>query len=127
MSVEHMLRETSMANTTVVPPAGTLITATGRLAARAIALLDRHTELSAGAEALALRWRVLVVREYALNLQGHRAEQRATLNALHKVADALNDDSRRAFAARRESLLAMRTADHQPRAYLEPRFGAPFR
>ncbi len=84
-----------------------------RHAARAIALLDRESGLAEGADGLALRWRVLVVREYALNLQGHRAEQRAALDALHRVADALDDDGRRAFAARRQSLLAMRTADHR--------------
>ena len=83
-----------------------------RHAARAIALLDRHADAE-GPEALVLRWRMLVVREYALNLQGHRAEQRETLDAMHKVADALDDDRRRAFAARRRSLLAMRTADHR--------------
>ena len=77
---------------------------------RAIALLDRSTD-SEGPETLALRWRLLFVREHALNLQGHRAEQRAALDGLQRVADALDDDGRRSYAARRRSQLAMRTAD----------------
>ena len=83
-----------------------------RHTARAIALLDGHAD-AAGTDALELRWRVLVVREYALNLQGRRAEQRETLDALQQAADALDDDRRRAFATRRRGQLAMRTADHR--------------
>lgn len=79
---------------------------------RAIALLDRSTD-PAGPETLELRWRLFFVREYALNLQGHRAEQRVALDGLQELADALDDDDRRSFVARRRSLLAMRTADHR--------------
>ena len=36
------------------------------------------------ADALALRWRLLDVRERTLDLQGRRAEQRADLDALRR-------------------------------------------
>ncbi|HSW21428.1 MAG TPA: AAA family ATPase, partial [Burkholderiaceae bacterium] len=83
-----------------------------RHVARAIALLDRSPDPERP-ETLALRWRLLFVREHALNLLGHRAEQRAALDDLQRVADALDDDRRRSYVARRQSLLAMRTADHR--------------
>ncbi|HSW27362.1 MAG TPA: adenylate/guanylate cyclase domain-containing protein, partial [Burkholderiaceae bacterium] len=83
-----------------------------RHVSRAIALLDRSTD-SEGPEALALRWRLLFVREHALNLQGHRAEQRVALDGLQRVADALDDDRLRSYVARRQSALAMRTVDHR--------------
>jgi class 3 adenylate cyclase len=83
-----------------------------RHVARALALLDQSQELH-GADTLELRWRLLFVRENALNLQGHRAEQRLALDDLQRTADALNDDGRRAYAARRRSLLGLRTADHR--------------
>ena len=54
-----------------------------------------------------------MVREHALNLQGHRAEQRVALDDLQRTADALDDDARRAYAARRRSLLGLRTTDHR--------------
>ena len=79
---------------------------------RALALLDRDAA-GARAEALALRWRLLVVRELTLNTQGRRTEQRAALDALAQLADVLDDDMRRAHAARRRSLLALRVADYR--------------
>ncbi len=92
--------------------------------ARALALLDRGAAPGAkgsgdrgsattGAPAvLALRWRLLVVRELTLNTQGQRAGQRAALDAMQALADALDDDLRRAHVARRRSMLALRTADY---------------
>jgi class 3 adenylate cyclase/tetratricopeptide (TPR) repeat protein len=86
-------------------------------AARALALLDRRTHDESGAttgrESLELRWQLLSVRESALNLQGKRAEQREALDALQALADALQDDARRAFIARKRSHVAMRTADYR--------------
>jgi class 3 adenylate cyclase/tetratricopeptide (TPR) repeat protein len=60
---------------------------------------------------LNLRWRLLKVREETLSLQGKRPEQRANLDAMDRLADALGDDQRRAYAAFRRGFLAMRTAD----------------
>ncbi len=89
---------------------------------RALMLLDReatkagpdHRGLTSEAAAtLALRWRLLVVREYTLNTRGKRAEQRATLDTMQDVADALDDDSRRSLVARRRSLFGLRTADYR--------------
>ena len=79
--------------------------------ARAMALLDRDTGPESS-EVLDLRWRLLVVREYTLGLQGKREQQRIALEAMESVADALDDDRRRALAARRRSLLGMRTSDY---------------
>jgi len=78
---------------------------------RAMALLDRDSG-PASREVLDRRWRLLVVREYTLGLQGKRDEQRVALEAMEKAADALDDDGRRALAARRRSLLGMRTSDY---------------
>ncbi|HQR12477.1 MAG TPA: adenylate/guanylate cyclase domain-containing protein [Casimicrobiaceae bacterium] len=82
-----------------------------RNAARAIALLDRDAGAGTTGD-LAQRWRLLVVREYTLGLQGRREEQRVALDAMESVADALDDDGRRALVARRRSMLGMRTADY---------------
>ncbi len=64
-------------------------------------------------EALLRRWRLLTVRERTLDLQGRRAEQRADIDALEQLAEALGDDHRRAEVALRRSDLALRTADFQ--------------
>ena len=45
------------------------------------------------------------------NLQGRRIEQRADIDALSKLADALDDDGRRAQVALRHCEIAFRTAD----------------
>ena len=80
--------------------------------ARALDLLDSgNAAVAAGAEADLLRWRLLTVREYALGLLGRRAEQRAALDAMDAVADAMADDTRRGWVAQRRSLYAMRVAD----------------
>lgn len=65
----------------------------------------KHTDASG------MRWRLLDVRERTFDLLGHRAEQRADLDALQEVADALHDDRRRCEVARRRAHLAMRTFD----------------
>ncbi len=58
-----------------------------------------------------LRWRLLSAREATLSLQARRDEQAADLDALAGLADVLDDDLRRADAAWRRGLCAMRTAD----------------
>jgi class 3 adenylate cyclase/tetratricopeptide (TPR) repeat protein len=58
-----------------------------------------------------LRWRLLKVREVTLDLQGKRDEQRLDLNALDQLADALDDDRLRAYAAFRRSFMGLRIAD----------------
>ncbi len=58
-----------------------------------------------------LRWRLLKAREETLNLQGRRNEQAADLDALDRLAELLDDDRRRAYAAWRRGMLAMRMAD----------------
>ena len=58
-----------------------------------------------------LRWRLLVVRETTLGLQGRRDEQAADLAALTQLAEALNDDRRRADVAWRSAIRALRMAD----------------
>jgi class 3 adenylate cyclase/tetratricopeptide (TPR) repeat protein len=76
---------------------------------RALALLgDTPSPAQAQAE---LRWRLLKAREETLNLQGRRDEQAADLDALDRLAELLNDDRRRAYAAWHRSSLAMRMAD----------------
>jgi len=76
-------------------------------ATRALALASGD----ASADALRVRWRLLDVRERTLDLQGRRAEQRADIDALHELAEALDDDQRRAEVAWRRCDFALRTAD----------------
>ncbi len=78
--------------------------------AQALALLD--TASVAHHDLLALRWRLLVVQELTLNQLGRRDEQRSTLEAMRQLADAQDDDAARALAARRRSLLGLRTGDY---------------
>ena len=61
--------------------------------------------------ALALRWRLLDVRERTFDLQGRRSEQHADIAALQSLADALDDDRRRSEVAWRRSDIAMRTGE----------------
>jgi class 3 adenylate cyclase len=86
-------------------------------AARGLALLERRTQEEGAADGAVasgeLRWRLLIVRESVLNLQGRRAEQREALDALQALADAQDDDTRRAFVARKRSHVAMRMADYR--------------
>ena len=75
---------------------------------RALALLDR----TPGAGTRLLRWRLLEVREATLDIQGDRLGQRADIEAMAELADALDDDRRRAHAAWRRSALGHRIADY---------------
>ena len=74
---------------------------------RALALIGEDP----GDDTLGLRWRLLDVRERTLELQGRRPQQRDDLDLLQQLADALDDDRRRAELATRRSLLAVRTGD----------------
>ncbi|WP_088279704.1 adenylate/guanylate cyclase domain-containing protein [Ideonella sp. A 288] len=78
---------------------------------RALALLSDETALSAEA-VQSLRWRLLDARERTLDLQGRRPEQRADLEVLEQMAEAMGDDHRRADLATRRCLLAVRTGDY---------------
>ena len=84
-------------------------------AQRALALLGRlrdvATDHATDAGAYRLRARLLEVRESTLNFQGRRPEQRADIDALDQLADALDDDGLRAIAAHRRSAMATNTAD----------------
>lgn len=74
---------------------------------RALSLIDKTLEV----DTKLLRWRLLLVREATLDLQGDRAAQLADIDAMQLLADALGDDGRLAHAAYRRSDHAMRTAD----------------
>jgi len=74
----------------------------------ALALLDG----APGAGMRPLRWRLLDVREATLEIQGDRAGQRAGIEAMAELAEAMDDDRRRAHASWRRSALAQRIADH---------------
>jgi class 3 adenylate cyclase len=74
---------------------------------RALALLGE--DIASGQHVL--RWRLLYVREATLDLLGNRAEQLADIDALDALAEALDDDLRRAEVAYRRGVLAMRTDD----------------
>ena len=76
---------------------------------QALALLGRT---SSGAGKRSLCWRLLEVRETTLDIQGDRAGQRADVDAMAELAEAQDDDRRRAHAAWRRSALAQRLADY---------------
>ena len=80
---------------------------------RALTLLDAATLQSEPppVAAMHLRWRLLRARERTLDLKGRRREQRVDVDALDMLANALDDDGRRAYVAFRRSVIAMRTAD----------------
>ena len=76
---------------------------------RALAMLgEAH---AAPPAQLQLRWRLLSAHEQTLFLQARRDEQAADLDAMAQLADALNDDRRRAEVSRRRGIRAMRMAD----------------
>jgi class 3 adenylate cyclase len=75
---------------------------------RALALLDR-----AGAGTGLLRARLLQAREATLEIQGDRVGQAADIEAMAELAEAQDDDRRRAYAAWRRSTLAQRLADYR--------------
>jgi predicted ATPase/class 3 adenylate cyclase len=57
-------------------------------------------------------WRLHEVAELAWGTLGRRAEQRESLQALHALAESLDDDARRIVVAQRLSFLGMRVADY---------------
>ena len=59
------------------------------------------------------RWRLLAVRERALDLQGNRIEQAADIDELSQLADTLEDDTLRADAAWRRCDIAVRMGDYR--------------
>ena len=77
---------------------------------RALALLGEPEVATLPAQA-ELRWRLLSVREATFQLQARRDEQAADLDALDRLADTLADDRRRAEAAWRRAVRALRMAD----------------
>jgi len=82
--------------------------------ARAMVLLlpaDSTTDPVAQRAQSELRWRLLKARERTLDLVARRDEQASDLAALAQLADALDDDRRRAEVARRCGLRAMKMAD----------------
>jgi hypothetical protein len=60
-----------------------------------------------------LRWQLIDARQRTLNQLGRRAEQRADIEVLQQLADALDDDKRRIQVALRLSDFAFRTVDYQ--------------
>jgi class 3 adenylate cyclase/tetratricopeptide (TPR) repeat protein len=80
--------------------------------ARALALLDDADLAVAPQDRLTLHWRLLAAREFALGMLGRRDEQRPALDAMQRLADALDDDAARALAARRRSQLGLRIGDY---------------
>ncbi len=74
---------------------------------RALALMEHTPDI----ESPLLRWRLLVAHEATLEIQGDRPGQRAAIEALLQVAEALDDDRRRAYVAWRRSDLSRRIAD----------------
>ena len=85
---------------------------------RALALTDALSSADPASELppdqiRLLRWRLFDVRERTLDLLGKRAEQQSDIDALHALAEVLDDDRRRAEVAWRRSTIAMRMGDFQ--------------
>jgi class 3 adenylate cyclase/predicted ATPase len=74
----------------------------------AVALLDQQPDTD---DTRALRWRLLDAQFWTLGYQGMRSEQRSALDTMQALADALDDDVRRAQAAWRRCVFAQETAD----------------
>ena len=80
--------------------------------AKALALIKRQAESAAGNhDQRLLHWRLFDVRERTADLQGKRSAQQADIDMLQDLADALDDDRKRAEVAWRRSTMAMRTGD----------------
>ena len=77
--------------------------------AKALALLDAQGGAAVGDAPL--RWRLLRVREQALDLQARRDEQADDIDELERVANVLGSDAKRAIAAWRRSYRALRMGD----------------
>ena len=94
-----------------------------RAAERAAARYAHEAAMGYVASALALmgedassddrlrRWRLLDVRERTLDLQGQRALQQADIDAMQRLADALDGDAQRCEVGWRRSDFALRTGD----------------
>ncbi len=67
--------------------------------------------LLASPDAHGLQWRLLSTRERTLDLLGRRSEQKEDIEQLLKLAEALDDDGKRAEVAWRRGDMAIRTAD----------------
>ena len=82
-------------------------------AERALTLLSSTDQSNRSASEdhpmLCLRWRLVDVCVQTLDLQGRRDDQQAKIDLLGTLADALNDDSRRAHVALRRSEIALST------------------
>ena len=83
-------------------------------AQRALALLGalgQHDprEIGRHDDTLKMRWRLSDVRERILDLQARRVEQRAVIDDMSALAEALDDDRRRAYVALRLSGIAQFT------------------
>jgi predicted ATPase len=86
--------------------------AAGAYAHEAVLNYTQRALALAGADDLALRWRLLANRESTLELQGRRDEQLADILVLADLAERLDDNENRAEAAYRRSSLALRTGDY---------------
>ena len=75
---------------------------------RGLTLLDR---LPARPDQPALRWRLLKARIRVMEVIGQRAQHRVDLDALVALAEAMDDDGRRADASMSCTLYALFTAD----------------
>jgi tetratricopeptide (TPR) repeat protein len=71
---------------------------------KALALIGEETDAE-------LHWRLLRVREQTLELQARRDEQGTDIDAMMRLADTLDNDTRRAYAAWRRSYRGMRMSD----------------
>jgi class 3 adenylate cyclase/tetratricopeptide (TPR) repeat protein len=78
---------------------------------RALALLDSTWPALEDEQRNPLRWRLIDVRERVRDVLGQRSEQRSDIETLELLADALDDNRRRAHAAWRRSVISMRTGD----------------
>ena len=83
--------------------------ATRAFASRALALMPQDER----ADTLDLRWRLFEVRERTLHFLGLRPAQQADIDSLQQLAEAMNDDMRRADAALRRGSYAMYTGDYR--------------
>jgi class 3 adenylate cyclase/tetratricopeptide (TPR) repeat protein len=85
-------------------------------ARRALALLDTLSKADPHASdshdaALQMRWRLVDVCEQTLDLQGRRSEQRTNIDSLGALAEALDDDGRRAYVSLRRCEIALSTGE----------------
>jgi len=79
--------------------------------AEAVGYFTRALELTPGAD-LAGRYELLLARERVYDMQGAREVQYGDLVTLQELAEALNDDTRRAEVARRQARYGIVTSDY---------------